>query len=90
VRVTALAVVAASAASPRCEERVAYQPAPARRPVPVSAEHGRVEKTSYMQTAARPSGAGAAVGAVLGGVIGYQVGGGVGKGMAPGAIGGAI
>lgn len=88
--VSALAVLAACAA-PR-EERVEYRPAPAVRQVPVYAEYGRVENIGYVQTAQRPSGAGAVLGAVVGAVVGNQFGKGTGRALATGAgaVGGAV
>lgn len=92
VCVTTIAALTACAAPPRREERVVYQPAPVARPVPVLAEFGRVENIGYIQTASRPSGAGAVLGAVVGAVVGHQFGSGGGKALATGAgaIGGAV
>ena len=73
-------------------ERVVYAPPPVQRQVPVYAEYGRVENVGTIQTAARPSGAGAILGAVIGGVVGNRFGGGTGRALATGAgvIGGAV
>ena len=88
----ALALLTACVAPPPREERVVYQAAPVARPVPVYAEYGRVENIGYIQTASRPSGAGAVLGAVIGAVVGNQFGSGGGKALATGAgaIGGAV
>lgn len=66
------------------------QPVP--RQVPVYAEYGRVENIGFVQSAQRPSGAGAVLGAVIGGVIGNQFGRGMGRAAATGAgaVGGAL
>ena len=89
---SALALLAACAAPQRVEERTVYAPVPVNRAVPVYAEYGRVENIGYLQTAARPSGAGAVLGAVIGAVVGNQFGSGSGKALATGAgaIGGAV
>lgn len=73
-------------------ERAAYAPQPVQRPVPMYAEYGRVENIGFLQTAQRPSGAGAVLGAVIGGVVGNRFGGGAGRALATGAgvIGGAV
>jgi outer membrane lipoprotein SlyB len=90
--ITVLALVTACSAPPVRNDDVVYQPAPVSRPVPVNAQYGRVENIGYVQTASRPSGAGAVLGAVIGGVVGHQFGGGTGKALATGAgvIGGAV
>jgi outer membrane lipoprotein SlyB len=89
-----LALLTACVVAPPREPRVVYAPPPppAVRPVPVLAEYGRVENIGYVQTASRPSGAGAILGAVIGGVVGHQIGSGGGRALATGAgaIGGAI
>jgi outer membrane lipoprotein SlyB len=92
ILVGAIALSVLSACAVR-EERVVYQqPAPVMRPVPVSAEYGRVENIGYIQVSQRPSGAGAVLGAVIGGVVGNRFGSGSGKALATGAgvVGGAI
>ena len=88
----ALALLTACAVPQPRDERVVYVPAPASRPVPVYVEYGRVENIGYVQTASRPSGAGAVLGAVIGAVVGNQFGSGGGKALATGAgaIGGAV
>ena len=89
--VTTLALVTACATYQR-DERIAYEPVPLSRPVPVVSEYGRVQNIGYVQASSRPSGAGAVLGAVIGGVIGNQFGGGTGNVLATGAgvIGGAV
>lgn len=93
VLASSLAVLGACAVQPPFEPRGAgYEPVPVGRPVPVYAEYGRVENIGYVQTASRPSGAGAVLGAVIGAVIGNQFGSGSGRAVATGAgaIGGAV
>ena len=92
VGLTALVLATACAAPPRRDEGVVYAPTPVNRPVPVYTEYGRVESVGIVQTASRPSGAGAVLGAVIGAVVGNQFGSGSGKALATGAgvIGGAV
>lgn len=82
----------ACAMPPQGNDNVVYQPTPLSGPIPARAEYGRVENIGYVQTASRPSGAGAVLGAVLGAVVGNQFGAGMGRGVATGAgaVGGAI
>ena len=89
---TALALATACSAPPRRDDRAVYAPTPVNRAVPVYVEYGRVENIGTVQTASRPSGAGAVLGAVLGAVVGNQFGSGSGKALATGAgaIGGAV
>lgn len=90
---SSLALLGACAVQQPYEQRNAgYEPAPVGRPVPVYAEYGRVENIGYVQTASRPSGAGAVLGAVIGAVIGNQIGAGSGRAVATGVgvIGGAV
>lgn len=85
-------VLSGCVVAPAREERVVYAPAPVARPVPVSAEYGRVERIGLIQIAQRPTGAGMILGGVIGAVVGHQLGGGSGKAFTTGAgaIGGAI
>lgn len=90
--VSMLALLTACVAPPRREERIVYAQQPVARPVPAYAQYGRVENIGFVQTAQRPSGAGAVLGAVIGGVIGNRFGEGGGRALATGvgAVGGAI
>jgi outer membrane lipoprotein SlyB len=92
VSAAALASLTACVVAPPPQQRVVYQQAPAQRPVPVYAEYGRVENIGYVQTASRPTGAGAVLGAVIGGVVGNRFGAGSGRALATGAgiVGGAV
>ena len=88
----AVTTLLTACAVPVREERAVYAPQPVARPVPVYADYGRVENIGYVQTASRPSGAGAILGAVIGAALGNQFGSGGGKALATGAgaIGGAV
>ena len=90
--ISSVVLLSACVVAPPREQRVVYAPQPVARPVPVYAEYGRVENIGYVQTAQRPSGAGAILGAVIGGVIGNRFGEGGGRALATGvgAIGGAV
>jgi outer membrane lipoprotein SlyB len=92
IALVSLALLSACVVAPPREERVVYAPQPVVRPVPLSAEYGRVENIGYVQIAQRTSGAGAILGAVIGGVVGNTFGAGTGKALATGAgiVGGAV
>lgn len=92
VCVAAITALTACAVPTQRGDNVVYQPTPLSGPIPARAEYGRVENIGYVQTASRPSGAGAVLGAVLGAVVGNQFGAGMGRGVATGAgaVGGAI
>ena len=87
-----LLVTACAVPGPAPYPAADYPPASSSRPVPAYVEYGRVENIGYVQTASRPSGAGAVLGAVIGAVVGNQFGGGVGRALSTGAgaVGGAI
>lgn len=61
-------------------------------PRPAYAEFGQVENIGTVQTAQRPSGAGAILGAVIGGLAANSIGAGSGRALATGAgvVGGAV